>query len=296
MSVAPKDNISIPLFHALSLLTILLWASAFVGIRFAVRSYHPGSMALLRYLVASLCMGFVYYYQPHKTLPQKRDLWRIVIAGMLGIGLYNITLNIAEITVPAPIASFTISQSPVIATLLAMIFLGERLKPFHVAGILVSFGGVLLIALSHHNSTSVVAFQKGLLLVVIATFCGALYTVMQKPILKRLSAIQFVCYAIWSGTAVLLIYWPQLWVDIRTAARVPTLVVIYMGIFPAALAYLLWSYLLSKDSVARSAVVLYLIPLATMLLSWIFLNESITPLGFLGGLIALLGAYLVRRR
>src|SRR5579862_9221884 len=94
------------------LIVVVLWASAFVGIRIGLQGYSPGSLALLRFLVASICMFFVYLKQTKRPHIKGQDLCIVLIAGFVGIGFYHIALNFGEIVVPAGIASFVISQSP----------------------------------------------------------------------------------------------------------------------------------------------------------------------------------------
>lgn len=277
-------------------LTALLWASAFVGIRYCLHTYHPGSLALLRYLIASVCMGIVYYFIPHKTPLRKRDIPTIILCGLLGIGFYNISLNYAELSIPAAIASFTISQAPVLSTILAIIFLGERPKFLVFVGIGISFFGVLLIALSQQQTATTTLTSHGLMMLIITLFCSSLYAVIQKPLFKHLNPIQFVCYAIWAGTALLCIYLPQLQQDLKTAPLSSLYCIIYLGIFPATIAYLLWSYLLAQASVSKVTSIFYAIPIITMGLGWLFLNEIPKTFALIGGLIALAGAYLVNRR
>ena len=281
----------------LGLLTVSLWASAFVGIRYGLHGYHPGSLALLRYLVASFCSLLILFYQKGITRPNllKKDFILIALSGGLGIGIYNIALNFGEMTLSAAIASFTIAQAPVLATILAVCFLGERLKPVGIIGILISMMGVGLIAYSRINMSGSHATGVGLFYIFVAVACSASYSVLQKPVLNRLHPLQAVCYAIWVGTTILLIYLPQLIQDIQTAPLGATLIAIYMGIFPAALAYFLWGYLLAQDSIARQAAMLYFLPLITMFFGWIFLGEVMPMLAVAGGFVALVGAFLVRQ-
>src|SRR6185295_7545349 len=85
---------------------IIFWASAFVGIRAGLLHYSPGGLALLRYLIASIAMIFVYFSRPHRSVLYGKDLILALISGVIGIGLYNITLNYGESSVTSGVASF----------------------------------------------------------------------------------------------------------------------------------------------------------------------------------------------
>src|SRR5579864_1810277 len=95
-------NDSISLNVRLSLwLTVILWASALIGIRLGLHGYSPGSLGLLRYLIASVSLLFLYFRLPVRHVPTVKDFIEIFIIGALGIGVYNIALNHGEVVVPA---------------------------------------------------------------------------------------------------------------------------------------------------------------------------------------------------
>lgn len=276
----------------LLLLTMIFWASAYVGIRIGLHGYHPGSLALLRYSVASICMVVIYQRIPDKRAISVNDIPMIFLIGILGIGLYNIALNFAEIHVTSAVAGFVISLSPVLTTLLAVCFLKEKSSWKLWLGIAVSFLGVCLIAGENIHSF---AYSRSLILLILAAMCSSLYTALQKPLLMRLHPIQFVCLAIWAGTSVLSVYVSVLYHDIQTAPWQSTLAVIYMGVFPGCIAYALWSYVLTKTAATKCAAALYLLPLMTLFLGWILLNEIPGKVAIVGGLMSLIGSYIASR-
>src|SRR3990167_5625961 len=115
-------------------LTVLFWASAFVGIKAGLQSYSPGGLALLRFLAASLCMFFIYIRQPIRQTIPLRDVLQILFCGIIGVGFYHIGLNYGEMAVSSGIASFIISLSPLITIILAVIFLNEKINFFGILG------------------------------------------------------------------------------------------------------------------------------------------------------------------
>jgi drug/metabolite transporter (DMT)-like permease len=70
--------------------------------------------------------------------------------------------------------------------------------------------------------------------------------------------------------------------------------VIFLGVFPTAIAFLLWTYALSKTSAGRMAASSYLVPGIAVLLSWIFLAEVPALLSLIGGAVSLLGVAITR--
>lgn len=278
----------------LAILTaVLLWASAFVGIRAGLQSYSPAGLALLRYLVASFCMGIFYFKLPNRSQISYLDKCALIGIGVVGIGIYNITLNYGELTVSSGVSSFITSQSPLITALAAIFFLSESFNSKKVFGFLVSIIGVSLISFS--EKANFVSHQAGLIYILIATITGSCFTIFQKPYLKHYHPIETTTYIIWGGTLFLLFYIGQLRADLAHASLSSTLMVIYLGIFPAALGYAAWSYALMHIPASQAASFLYFIPFLATLLGWLYLGETLAGMALLGGLFAMAGVWLINQ-
>lgn len=272
--------------------TIVLWASAFAGIRAGLKSYSPENVALLRYLVASVLL-IGYAYTVKMPLPSRRDWPGIALLGFLGFTVYNVALNAGEVGVSAGVASFVVATAPVFMAGLAFIVLGERLGKWGWGGIALSFLGVAVISLLTSDGVRV---DERVLLVLIAAIVQAFYSVGQKPYLTRYGGLRFAVYAIWSGTAFLLIFVPGLIGEIRTASTESTLAVVYMGVFPGAMGYLSWSYVLEKVPASQAGSFLYLIPGTAVLIAWLWLGEVPDVLSLVGGVLIIAGVYVVHTR
>lgn len=272
--------------------TIVLWASAFVGIRIALTGYSPGSLALLRFLVASLCMAIIYHSQGVKKVMPWNDRIQLLITGMLGIGVYNICLNYGEITVTAGIASFVIGLMPVITVLLSLIFLQEKLNKAVWMGILISLVGLFLLAMGEGAQTDM---RQGVVMILVSALTGAILTIIQKKFLKIYNPIAVISWVMWGGTLLLLIFSNQLLQEIKIADYKSTMAVIYMGIFPAAIAYVAWSYILKKLPASKASLTLYALPLVSTLLGYLLLDEQPSLISLIGGSIALIGALVANR-
>lgn len=134
-----------------------------------------------------------------------------------------------------------------------------------------------------------------MLLVLLAAFLQSLYFVLQKPYLKRYRPFEFTTYAIWAGTLGLLVFWPGLPAEIGAAPPEATLAAVYLGIFPAALAYVTWAYVLARFPASRAASFLYLVPGVATLIAWLWLGEVPGWLALFGGVIALAGVIIVNK-
>lgn len=274
------------------LIAVLLWGSAYVGIRAGLREYSPEGLALLRYLIASLCMGIIYYKMPKRNYIRFWDKCALLGIGVLGIGVYNLALNYGELGVSSGMASFIISQAPVISAVLAIVFLGESLNVMRVIGFIVSVLGVGLIA---QGEVGGFEWNMSILSIILATVAASCYLVMQKPFLNKYHAIEATTYLIWGGTLFLVFYFPQLMRDVSHASFASTLTVAYLGVFPAAIGYLMWSYVMGILPLSQAASFLYLVPFAATFLGWLLLNEVPMLISAIGALLSMTGVYLINR-
>ncbi|GAA5437492.1 DMT family transporter [Deinococcus aquaticus] len=274
------------------LVTIVFWASAFAGIRAGLEVFTPGHVTLYRFLVASLALG-VYALIARIPVPPLADLGRIAALSFSGITLYHVCLNYGEVSVPAGTASLIIAAGPVITALLATRFGGERLNALGWAGTLVSLGGVTLIVLGSGQGLS---FTRGALLILAAAVFTSVYFVFQKPLLRRMNPLHFTVWSLMLGTVPMLVFLPGFGAELRAAPLHAHLAMVYIGLFPAALAYLTWTFALSRVGAGVTTSFLYVSPVFAVLIAWAWLGELPTLISVLGGVIAVAGVVLVNTR
>jgi drug/metabolite transporter (DMT)-like permease len=70
---------------------------------------------------------------------------------------------------------------------------------------------------------------------------------------------------------------------------------VYLGVFPTAVAFTTWAYALSRTTAGRMGATTYLVPPIAILLGWAMLGESPAALAFLGGALCLAGVVIARR-
>jgi drug/metabolite transporter (DMT)-like permease len=272
--------------------TLVVWASAFAGIRAGLRAYSPANLAIVRFLVASLVLA-IYAGVAHFRRPELRDIPGLALTGAIGISFYNLALNYGETRVTAGAASMLIASTPIWTALAARFWLHEKLTAIGWCGVFVSFAGIALIASGEGEG---IRLSPKALFILAAAVASALYMILQKHYLGRYSALEFTAYSIWIGTALMLPFGSDLVHTLRAAPLSATLSVIYLGIFPGALAYAAWAYVMSHGAPGRTSTLLYVIPVLAIGIGWVWLGEVPRPLTFVGGAVALAGVVMVNVR
>jgi drug/metabolite transporter (DMT)-like permease len=281
-----------PRVLAALVITTVFWASAFAGIRAGLDAYGPGQVALFRFLVASAVLA-AYAALARMRLPERRDLPAVFLAGLLAFAVYHVALNYGEVTVSAGSASILIATAPVFTALLAVAFLGERLRALGWFGMGVSFLGSAMISLGEGEG---LRLDPNAALILLAALSTSIYFVLQKPYLEKYGALAFTTYAIWAGTLLTLVYLPGLLSEVQTAPLGTTLAMVYLGVFPTAIAYITYAYAFSRIPAARAASFLYVIPVMAYVIAWLWLGEIPTSLSVVGGVVTLAGVLLVNIR
>ena len=289
--VERRPSESLALLAALA--TVVLWASAFVGIRTAGRSFSPESLALGRLLAASGVLG-VLALSRREPLPARRDLTRIAAYGLLWLVVYNVALNEAERRVDAGTAAMLVNVGPILIALLAGLVLREGFPRLLLVGCAVAFAGTAIIgvATSQHG----VAASWGAGLCVIAAFAYAAAVVVQKPALGRNSAFQVTWIACTVATVACLPFAPTLVRDLGGAGTSAVAWTIYLGVGPTAIGFVLWAYALKRTTAGRLGSLTYLAPPIAILLGWVVLGETPPMLAVAGGALCLGGVVLARSR
>ncbi|MFF3054771.1 DMT family transporter [Streptomyces sp. NPDC057909] len=272
--------------------TVVLWASAFVSIRSAGESYSPGALALGRLLAGSLTLGAILLVR-REGLPSRAAWPGIVTSGVLWFGLYMVVLNWGEQEVDAGTAAMVVNIGPILIALLGARLLGEGLPRRLLTGMAVSFAGAAVVGLSMsgHGSSSVL----GVVLCLLAAMAYAGGVVAQKPALRHGSALQITAFGCMVGTVACL---PFSGVLVSEAADAPvsaTLNMVYLGIFPTALAFTTWAYALARTTAGRMGATTYAVPALVVLMSWLLLGEVPALLTVGGGLLCLAGVAVSRK-
>ncbi|MBK5512890.1 DMT family transporter [Pseudomonas sp. TH15] len=259
------------------------WAYSPTGIHLGLQAYEPGHLALLRFLLASLLMAVIAAFKGVR-LPQWRDVPLLFALGFFAVSLHHVALNIGQQGVSAGASSVLAQSSPLFSTLLARFVFKDHVSVWRWGCVLLGLIGVVI----------VMAGDKGLggidahgLLILLAAVSWSFYFALQKHHTGRYDGLTLTCYTVWCGTALLLVYLPGLADQVVRAPVKVQIAVIGLGVFPSALAYLAWAFVLAHVDLSRAAMTLYLVPPTAMAIASVALGERPAMIVIVGALVVL---------
>ncbi|MEJ8281431.1 DMT family transporter [Pseudonocardia spirodelae] len=284
---------------AAAAVTVVLWASAFVGIRAVGHDLSPGALALGRMTVGAATLTVVLAVVRARRrgaappLPRGRLLASVAIWGAAWFGAYNLVLNAAERHLDAGTTALLVNVAPVVVAVLAGLLLGEGFPLRLLIGMGVAFAGVVLIAAATSaGGTDPAGMVQGLLAALL--YAGA--AVAQKRLLPRVDALTMTWTGALAGAVVLSPFAPALLSELPQTPPAAVAGVLYLGVFPTAVAFLTWGYALIRTTAGRLAASTYAIPPLVVALSWALLGEVPAPVALLGGVLCLTGVAVATRR
>lgn len=275
-------------------ITVTAWASAFVAIRGVRATFDPGALALGRLLVGSIALSVWVLVRRRWMRPTGKEWGLVGIVGVAWFGVYNIALNAAEQRLDAGTAAMLVNIGPILIALLAGWLLREGFPRWLLVGAVVAFGGAALIGVATGRSQA--SDLTGILLCLSAAVAWAVGVTAQKSVLGRLPGLQVTQMACVIGAVACLPFVGRLTANLSDADGGAIAGMLYLGLVPTTLAFATWAYALGRMSAGRLGVTTYLVPPLTIAASWPLLGERPPLLAIVGGVVALSGIAISRRR
>ena len=280
------------------LLLILLgaiWGSAFFNIKIATYTYDPVTLVFVRVFFALLALGIYCAYKNVKILAFSKD-WKIYAL----VGLTNITIPFLLIAygtnvVDSYLSAILMSTTPLSGTLLAHFFTSnEKLNIFKSVGVVIGFLGILFLFFDK------LVISESNIFYVIVILCGSTFYVvggiLTLKFLKNKGNENVTTSTIlWS-----LIFlspfslYQEPWANLNPSME-STIALIYLGVFPTGIAWLLRFHILTKVGMVFQTQVAYLIPIFGVIFGYLIMDEQITWKVLASLIIIISGIYIVKR-
>lgn len=268
------------------ILLAAVWGASFLFLRLASPEFGPVAVAAVRVAVAVLVL-----------LPLL--LWRGMAAEMRGralpllvVGAFNSAVPFclfayALLSMTGGFASILNATAPLWSGLVAFLWLGERLSMSRVAGLLIGFGGVVVLVWGK-GAPQVAGTPAAMAVILFSTLLYAIAANFTKRYLSGVSSLALTAGSQVAATVLLLPIavwqWPRHNVSVGAWSAA-----IALGVICTGLAYLMYFRLIARIGPARAIAVTFLIPVFGMLWGSLFLAEPITVSMIVGGVVILFG-------
>jgi drug/metabolite transporter (DMT)-like permease len=277
---------------------MVVWGGTFVAGKIVAQNLSPFVAAFSRFAIASLGLWLLNIVQKNRLEKLNyRQIWLLALLGLSGVLAYNIFFFLGLKDIAASRAGLIIALNPVTIALGSSLFWREKLSYLKILGIFIALTGAILVITKGDLQTAIAqGIGRGELYILGCVVSWVVYSLVGKLAMQQLSVVTTTSYAIWLGTLFLLplAIWEQ-------QNRLPNinwltgLCLMYLGILGTVIAFN-WYYLGIKIlGAAKAGIFINLVPVFAAVFGFIFLQESFTPILFVGGGCVLIGVSLVNQ-
>ncbi len=254
--------------YALLILATVLWGGNFVLAEPILGEIPPLWAAGLRFLLAALIMIAIAGWRREPLLPMLRQhAAAYALLGMVGIGVFNILFFYALQHTSADNAALIMATNPLLTTVLATLFLGERLNARQLAALPLALVGVVVVITGGHPA-QLLSYHvaSGDLLMLLGNLAWALYNILSRRYMPAAPAFANTTLVISAG-ALMLFATALIHGAPPAHLHLPALAALLgMAFFGTVFAYLLWNLGIARIGASRTALFLNLVPVFAMLL------------------------------
>ncbi len=284
------------LIHFKLLMTAIFWGGTFIAGRTLSDHVAPFSAAFLRFVIASIPLLFMTYRMEGRFPPiQKDKVFYLLLLGLTGVFSYNVFFFKGLRLIHAGRASLIIANNPIFITIASYFLFKEKLNAVKIVGILVSVTGAM-VAISRGNLQSMLteSFGIGELFIFFAVLSWVAYSLIGKRVMQDFSAIEAVTYA--SVTGAIMLFPAALAegmsTDIFDYSLVNWFSLFYLGFFGTVLGFVWYYEGIQKLGPSKASLFINFVPIAAIILAFLFLDEPITISLLAGAAMVSLGVYL----
>jgi drug/metabolite transporter (DMT)-like permease len=280
--------------YALLLVAVLIWGSLHPVSKLTLAEVAPLQLAASRVSLAALVLIPLCMLtgRTHRLIEAARKApGAILLLGLLGYP-FSMALSILALTsIPAALNALFANSSPLFVALYALTLLKEKPSPRSLAGVVLGFGGVILLSLGGAPGGGALE-PLAVLLSLTAAASWAAYSAVARRILNVLDPIAVTALAAAAGAIPMLIVatlWTGGMADPFLAANQVKLYVLWVGVVATGVNFTIWAVALRRLRTVSVSAFQYMIPVVAMVIAAILLGEQPTPLVILGAGLVLAG-------
>jgi drug/metabolite transporter (DMT)-like permease len=277
---------------------VSVWGASFVATKIALKEVAPVALVWTRFALGVPVLGLFVLARRQFRPVGRRDLAYFLLLGFIGITFHQWLQSNALVTSEATTTGWIVASTPLFIAILGRVFLGERLRPAAIAGILLASLGVLLVVARGDPRAIVVGRfgAPGDILILISMVNWAVFCVISRRGLASHPAALMMFYVMllgWMLTTVLFL--ASGFHGVGHLSSSGLWAVLFLGVACSGVAYVFWYDALERLPASQAGAFFYLEPLVTVAVAACLLGERLRLGIMVGGAIILFGVWLVNR-
>ncbi|MCM3601050.1 DMT family transporter [Robertmurraya korlensis] len=274
--------------NGMMLFLCIIWGFNFVIMKMGNDVFPPVLFAAYRFLLGAIVLFGLTWFKKI-PLPSKRELKWYILCGFLQTTYFNIAIQISLNYINAGLTAVLTYSMPLFLSFLAHYFIpGEKLTVTKTGGILIGILGLFL-AMDIHFGGIIWAP----ILALSSAITWALSSLIFKKKLQGCDSIQFTTWQMGAGAMGLFLYSFSFEHGESHWSLMAIVYLLYSGILASALAFVIWSNILSKMEASKASISLLIVPLVGTLSGFLFLKEDLNPITLIGIILTLTGVWVV---
>lgn len=282
-----------------ALFAVIVWGGSFIATKIAVGQISPVAVVWIRFAMGIPLILLAVALRKQFAFPKGNEWLYFTLLGFLGITFHQWLQSNGLRTAQATTTAWIVSTSPAFIAILGWLVLKEKLNLLQSFGIVLAMFGVL--AVVSKGDLSTIAIGKfgtyGDFLILISSVNWAVFSILSRRGLKDHPSTMMTFWVMtigWLITSVAFLA-GRSYMEIPLLDLRGWMAMIYLGIFTTGFAYIAWFDALSQLPAAQTGAFLFIEPLTSMVVASVVLNEQITLVSVFGGVVILIGIWLVNR-
>ena len=279
--------------YLFAVFTVMMWSLNLIYAKFLAGILSPSEISFYRWIIGFFVMlPLAWRHIREESVILLKNWHLILLMALTGIGFQNWFIYVAGETADATTMSLISISGPIFLIILS----GQRIGFLQIIGVLLAIIGVVDIILRGNiNNLKTFQFVIGDAYMLLSALMFALYAIVQKKVPRNVSPTAILTVAI--GFSAIMFFFPALpelkLLHIKQISKLNMMIVIILGIFNSALAYLSWDIAIKRIGAVQTGMMYYTMPIFAICFAYILLGENIYSAQIIGALIVFCGVLLV---
>ena len=283
--------------HILALITIFIWGTTFISTKILLKTFTPIEILFYRFF-----LGFVFLilmYPKRLKLKKRKEEIYFIFAGLSGVSLYYLFENTALTYTSASNVGVLVSVAPFFTAILSSIFIkSESLHKNFFIGFIIAISGIIFISFKDANNVSL--SPMGDILALLAAMIWAVYSLLSKKVSELgYNIIQCTRRIFFYGLIFMSVMLPffDFTFDLSLFNNFTVIFnILFLGIGACSICFVTWNTAIKILGTIKTSAYIYIVPVITIITSFIVLKENISLSIIIGTILVLIGLFLSEKK